>query len=159
MEGKRMTDNVPRITGNVPANHVPETTKLPKRYWGEGDYLNVCLHLDKGVHKRLKIMAIQQETTIMELVNEALVTWVKWLHKVATDDEKGPSKLEIDDVNRLYHEVMREKHKSKMRKALESRRAWHRTYPGKPWPGGMLREIKRDSHVPETEKGENNSPA
>ena len=152
-------------THNEPETKVctiePGTTKRspgrppgsPNKYHeeGEGEYSNVTLHLNKKVWAAIRIMAIQDETTITQLVSEALVTWLKWLARAAKEErENGPAELETEAVNRLYLEVMKRQHRDKLSKALKSRAHWHRVYPNKRWPGGIAREILKENSEPDT---------
>ncbi len=171
-----MTDNVPDTTNNV-----PETTKHSRpngtQYWGQGDYANVTLHLDPKLIKYIKKMAIDQSVTIGVLVNEALATWVKWLAKATLDDneyDKAKAEREFQEAADHLYRIRQTRiqkdngvrmlvaRREKLEKALLSRKAWHRIYPGKPWPGvgkqpeGFKRyaEEHEGDNVPETGKGD-----
>jgi len=65
-----MTDNVSRPI-NV-ADNVSETEK---------QYKFLTIALDPIIHRALKIMAIDEETTVGNIMGEAVATWMKWMRK------------------------------------------------------------------------------
>lgn len=126
-----------------------------KKYWGEGDYYNVCLHLDPRVWKTLRKMAIDDECTAGSLASEAIVFYIKYLRKIALQEEKVADKLlaeqeyeeALETMLSLWHKKRSLKAaKSKKKndaKALLSRRAWHRRYPNRAWPGKFVADAQK----------------
>ena len=135
-----MPDNVAKspITDNVAEKENGLVKYGGKKYWGQGNYHNVTLHLNPSVWKAVRIMAVKEECYITDMVNEALATWLKWIKKAEEVEEEG----EIREATQLLHEMKMRQRLSRARmakndkktRALRSRHDWERIYPGKPWP-------------------------
>jgi hypothetical protein len=56
-------------------------------------YNNVTLHLDPVVHKILKQKARQQHESMGNIVNEAIMTWIKWMRHAELLEQKEQKRI------------------------------------------------------------------
>jgi hypothetical protein len=117
-------DNVPQTD-----NHVPDTINVPKRgrgrprsaiptkYWGNGAYYNVTLHLDPKIRKALQIMAIREETTLGKMASEAIMVYIKWMQKAELEETKVEDMEEkitqLAETKLLLREMRKDRRKRK----------------------------------------------
>ena len=141
------------ITNNLPEtiDHVPDTTE-PEAYFGKGDYVNVALYIDQRIYKAMKIMAIRDDTSLKSLINEALLEWMKWLHKAARSEAKVANKVAIEKSLKEIEAIVKNwrgrkyaamLNRMQKRRFIIARRKWKDKYPGMP-----LSEYKKRGRPP-----------
>lgn len=165
---KAIADNVAEIN-NVPKKRGPGRPRnaIPTKYYGEGGYYNITLHIDPKVGKALKIMAIREEISIGRLVSEAVAAWLKWLAKANVEEAKKQDRLdqledlekelqEMIDVQSAYRKQERKKkefsreQKERHKKALKKYKKWIKEFPDRPWP--WFGEHKLEGTIPSSRK-------
>jgi hypothetical protein len=142
------TDNVPetakRGRGRPRKTDNVSDTAEPNAYFGKGNYINVTLYVDQKIYKAMKIMAIDEETSLKRLINEALATWVKWLYRAARDEAKTEDKAVLEKDLQAIESLVRgwrgKKYAIRMNRIQKSRfiaarRKWKDKYPGMPLSG------------------------
>jgi hypothetical protein len=105
----------------------PSNVSTTKKYWGQGKYSNVCLHLDKRVGALLKQTAIGMKKSAGSLASEAITYYLANLHKQAKAEEKAFLAKETALLQTLWEERAR-------KKTPCTRKEWHKKYPHKPYP-------------------------
>jgi hypothetical protein len=139
------------VAGEVKRGRGRPKNAVAMKYWGQGAYYNCTMHLDPEVGKQLKIMAIQENTSMGRLVSEAVAVWIKWLRKAALEEAKLEDHAEAEaEVEAEYQEIVKivkairtkkwvkemvAAKRKKMAKAMRSCRSWRKEYPKRPWPG------------------------
>jgi hypothetical protein len=146
-----MDNNVPET---IVTDNVPETTKI-KNPRG-----STTFYIDPKIYKRIKLMAVREECTISSLINEALITWVKWLAKAAKDEAKDEAEKEATELEiQIAKEIMRDKGYTMINSARRNRNwalhnvgSWRAMHPGKPWPGyfGNKKKVEKMKDIPKT---------
>jgi hypothetical protein len=102
----------------------PSNVSTTKKYWGQGKYSNVCLHLDKRVGALLKQTAIGMKKSAGSLASEAITYYLANLHKQAKTEEKAfLADLAVKETA-LLQTLWKER----------TRKEWHKKYPHKPYP-------------------------
>jgi hypothetical protein len=132
-------------------------TTEPKAYFGKGIYVNVCLDIDQKIYKAMKIMAIHEETSLKRLINEALITWLKWLYRAARDETKIEDMETIEknlqEIETLVKDWRGKKHAAMMNRIQKSRftaarRKWKEKYPGMPL-SSYIKRGRKPNNVPD----------
>jgi hypothetical protein len=72
-----------------------------RKYWGDGDWKSV--HVAPEVHRLIKLQAGEIGCGVSELLNEAVLTWLRWMKKNEADKLKMLEQW--TDVQRVIGEI------------------------------------------------------
>ena len=124
------TDNVSETdnSNNVSESSSNASSKVSEchKYWRK--YNNVTLHLDPRVWRVMKKMAGKEDCTVSSVVNEALMSWVKWIYQVQVEEglveEKERIEGELREAEDLIASIKQERKDAryKEKRRLERKR-------------------------------------
>jgi hypothetical protein len=76
-----MADNVTTEGKNIKNADPYNVSGTEKRYQ------NITIAIDPVIHRAVKIMAINEETTISNIMGEAVSCWIKWMRKAELKEQ------------------------------------------------------------------------
>jgi hypothetical protein len=162
-------DNVADKTDNVAGDGVDggmpdcpdNVANWVRKYRKKNKTINVAVRLDPRTYRLLNKMAESDDCEVNELINEALIVWVKWLYKANKEELREGGMIEGRRMSERWYDNVRdyveakdihraisaenwmkgnEKRRERVKRAMKSRRSWELMYPGKPYPVEKVRE-------------------
>jgi len=137
------TDNAPKTDTVQKTDYAPGTAREHRRppkdgrkYYGQGEFQNVTLHLKPKVWMIIKELSKQHHIPLTTLVSEALARYV-----LKSTNKQAPEKM-YEEAQKVLKEVMlerciqeiRDEEQYKFDKILASRHKWNKYFWGIPWP-------------------------
>ncbi|MFA5346543.1 MAG: hypothetical protein WC294_00230 [Methanoregula sp.] len=152
-----MTDNVTAEGKNIKNADPYNVSSTEKRYQ------NVTVPLDPRIHRALKIMSVDESSTISGLAGEAISCWIKWMRKAelreAVKENADKEKLKVanermEEARKLlaYAQAKKDERKRKKRE-IKHDKMMQKRYPYLDWKRAknLLPYSKRDHNVSKTD--------
>jgi hypothetical protein len=121
----------------------------------EKRYQNITIAIDPVIHRAVKIMAINEETTISNIMGEAVSCWIKWMRKAelkeakkekADTEELALAKERLEEARRILAYAQAKKTERKRKKqAAKTDKIMQSRYPYLDWK--RVKKLRGDNNV------------